>query len=87
MITVLILRSAGKDEKSLGEEELKVFRLLERAVLVSIFHLRPIHLFDVPKKKNGYIDTKVERDVCAFGIYPDLPRIEAVAAGEFFFTT
>ena len=59
-----------------------MFKLLERAVLVSIFHVRPIHLFDVPKKKNGYIDTKVARDVCAFGIYPDLPRIEAVAAGK-----
>ena len=80
---IIFFRSASKDGKSLAEEELKVFKLLERAVLVSIFHLRPIHLLDVPKKKNGYIDTKVERDVCAFGIYPDLPRIEAVAAGEF----
>ena len=79
---MLFFRSASKDDKSLAEEELKVFKLLERAVLVSIFHLRPIHLFDVPKKKNGYLDTKVERDVCAFGLYPDLPRIEAVAAGE-----
>ena len=80
---IIFFRSASKDGKSLAEEELKVFKLLERAVLVSIFHLRPIHLLDVPKKKNGYIDTKVERDVCAFGIYPDLPRIEASAAGEF----
>ena len=58
-----------------------MFKLLERAVLVSIFHISPIHLFDVPKKKNGYIDTKVTRDVCAFGVYPDLPPIEAVSAG------
>ena len=79
---IFILRSASKDEKSLGEEQLKVFRLLERAVLVAMFHTRPIQLFDVPKKKTGYIETKIGTDVCAFGIYPDLANIEAVAAGE-----
>ena len=76
------MRSANKDEKSLSEEQLKVFKLLERAVLVAMFHTRPIQLFEVPKKKNGYIETKIGTDVCAFGIYPDLAHIEAVAAGE-----
>ena len=58
-----------------------MFSLCERAVLVSMFHSRPVQIYDVPKKKNGYIDTKVVTDVCAYGIYPDLPNIEAVATG------
>ena len=58
---------------------------MERAVLVAMFHTRPIEILDVPKKKNGFIDSKVVRDVCAYGIYPDLPHIESVAAGKSLF--
>ena len=59
-----------------------MFGLCERAVLVSMFHSRPIQIYDIPKKKNGYLDTKVVTDVCAYGIYPDLARLEAVSSGE-----
>ena len=59
-----------------------MFSLCERAALVAMFHTTPIQIHDVPKKKNGYIDTAIVTDVCAYGIYPDLPSIEAAGTGQ-----
>ena len=56
--------------------------MLERAVMVALYHTRPIELLDVPKKKTGYQETPVTTDPCAFGIYPDLPQIEAAGKGR-----
>ena len=71
----------SKDSASLSSDELDVYSLLERAVMVAMYHTRPIELLDVPRKKNGYIDTPVNSDVCAYGIYPDLDEIEAAGKG------
>ena len=59
--------------------------MLERAVMVALYHTRPIELLDVPKKKNGYQDTPINTDSCAYGIYPDLPQIEASGKGKIIF--
>ena len=66
----------------MSDDELDVFKVLERAVMVALYHTRPIELLDVPKKKNGYQDTPINTDSCAYGIYPDLPQIEAAGKGK-----
>ena len=79
-ITSLLARL--KDGSSLSQDELEVFGLAERAVLVALAHSRPITLMDVPKQKNGYMETPLVTDTCAFGIYPDLPVIESASKGQ-----
>jgi len=75
------VRIPSKDKTKLSDDELDVFKVLERAVMVALYHTRPIELLDVPKKKNGYQDTPINTDSCAYGIYPDLPQIEASGKG------
>ena len=75
-------RIPSKDKTNLSNDELDVFKVLERAVMVALYHTRPIELLDVPKKKTGYQETPVTTDPCAFGIYPDLPQIEAAGKGR-----
>jgi len=75
------VRLPSKDGSSLSQDELEVFGLAERAVLVALAHSRPITLMDVPKQKNGYMETPLVTDTCAFGIYPDLPVIESASKG------
>ena len=81
-ITSLFARLPSKDGSSLSQDELEVFGLAERAVLVALAHSRPITLMDVPKQKNGYMETPLVTDTCAFGIYPDLPVIESASKGQ-----
>jgi len=76
------VRIPSKDKTNLSNDELDVFKVLERAVMVALYHTRPIELLDVPKKKTGYQETPVTTDPCAFGIYPDLPQIEAAGKGR-----
>ncbi len=72
----------SKDGSILSQDELEVFSLAERAVLVALGHSRPIKLMNVPKQKKGYMETPLETDSCAFGIYPDLPAIESASKGQ-----
>jgi len=71
----------SKTNTKLSPEEADVFQLLERAVLVSLYHTKPIELIDVPKYKSDFIDKDIKRDICGFGIYPDLQEIESAGVG------
>lgn len=82
LLTSLFSRVPSKDGSALSQDELEVFSLAERAVLVALAHSRPIQLMNVPKDKKGYMETALVTDVCAFGIYPDLPAIEAASKGQ-----
>ena len=75
-------RLPSKDGSSLSQDELEVYGLAERAVLVALAHSRPITLMDVPKQKKGYMETPLVTDTCAYGIYPDLPVIESASKGQ-----
>merc|ERR1711936_9460 len=75
------VKMASKDKSKLSPYEADVFTLLERAVLVALYHTKPIELFDVPKFKNNYIDDKITTDVCGYGIYPDPHEIESAGIG------
>ena len=75
-------RVPSKDDAALSQDELEVFSLAERAVLVALGHARPIQLMDVPKQKAGYMETPLVTDTCAYGIYPDLPAIESASKGQ-----
>jgi len=71
----------SKDNTKLSPDEADVFQLLERAVLVALYHTKPIELLDVPKYKSDFIDGKIKEDICGFGIYPDLYEIESAGSG------
>jgi len=71
----------SKNNTKLSPDEADVFQLLERAVLVALYHTKPIELIDVPKYKNDFMDENIKRDVCGFGIYPDIYEIESAGSG------
>jgi len=71
----------SKDNTKLSPDEADVFQLLERAVLVALYHTKPIELLDVPKYKSDFIEGKIKEDICGFGIYPDLYEIESAGSG------
>merc|ERR1712106_872710 len=75
------VKMPSNDKTKLSPDETDVFTLLERAVLVALYHTKPIELFDVPKFKNDFMDEKVKTDICGFGIYPDLYEVESVGTG------
>lgn len=62
-------------------EELQIYGLLNRAILVALRHTRRIEILDVPKEKKDMGD-EVVRDTCGFGIYPDLSQIEEAGTGD-----
>jgi len=78
------VKMPSNDKTKLSPDESDVFTLLERAVLVALYHTKPIELFDVPKFKNDFMDEKVKTDICGFGIYPDLYEVESVGTGKLF---
>jgi len=71
----------SKDDEALNQDEADVFQLLERGVLVALYHTKPIELFDVPKYKNDFMDGKITVDICGYGIYPDLYEVESAGTG------
>jgi len=81
LVTSGYVKIPSKDRKKLSPEESEVFRLLERGVIVALYHTKPIELFDVPKYKKDYMDEKITSDVCGLGIYPDLYEIESAGTG------
>jgi len=64
-----------------GPKEDDVFSLLYRAVLVALRHTRPIEILEVPKNKQDILDNDIGVSICGYGIYPDLPGLEAVSTG------
>ncbi|XP_023324875.1 SET and MYND domain-containing protein 4 [Eurytemora carolleeae] len=66
---------------SRSNQELELFHLLYLAVLIALRYTRPIEILDVPKQKVGILDTEIVRDVCGFGIYPDIHQIQQSATG------
>ena len=79
---IFFTRIPSKDVSGLSQDELDVFSLAERGLLVALAHSRPITLMDVPKKKAGYMETPLVTDTCAYGIYPDLPAIQSASKGQ-----
>ena len=79
---IFFTRIPSKDGSGLSQDELDVFSLAERGLLVALAHSRPITLMDVPKKKAGYMETPLVTDTCAYGIYPDLPAIQSASKGQ-----
>lgn len=75
------VKMPSKNAEKLSPDEGDVFQLLERGILVALYHTKPIELFDVPKYKNDFMDEKVKTDVCGYGIYPDLYEIESAGSG------
>ena len=77
------VKMTSKDKTELSPDESNAFELLERGVLVALYHTKPIELFDVQKYKKDYMDEKITTDVCGLGIYPDLSEIECAGTGNF----
>jgi len=75
------VKMKSTDKTTLSPGESNVFELLERGVLIALYHTKPIELFDVPKYKKDYMDEKITTDVCGLGIYPDLSEIESAGTG------
>lgn len=75
------VKMPSKNKEKLSPDEVDVFQLLERGVLVALYHTKPIALFDVPKYKNDFMDEKIKTDICGYGIYPDLYEIESAGSG------
>lgn len=77
------VRSTSNDPSSISltSEQTELYKLLQMAVLVAIYHTQPITLFDVPKDKKGMLGEDVKIDTCGFGIYPDLDEIEEAGSG------
>jgi len=65
----------------LSKDQLAVFTLLQRAILVALYHTKEIVLYDVPKEKKNFLDGEVAIHVCGFGIYPGIHELEQAAAG------
>merc|ERR1712037_367530 len=65
----------------LSKDQLAAFTLLQRAILVALFHTKEITLLDVPKEKKNFLDGEVAIHVSGFGIYPDIYELEQAAAG------
>eukprot|EP00092_Neocalanus_flemingeri_P004085 GFUD01004397.1.p1 GENE.GFUD01004397.1~~GFUD01004397.1.p1 ORF type:complete len:687 (+),score=157.59 GFUD01004397.1:181-2241(+) len=72
-----------QNKTKLSPNEYDVFTLLERAVLVALYHTKPIELLDIPKCKKDFMDetNEIKIDICGFGIYPDLYEVETAGTG------
>jgi len=65
----------------LTKDQLAVFSLLQRAILVALFHTKEIILYDVPKEKKNFLEGEVAIHVSGFGIYPDIYELEEAGTG------
>ena len=65
------------------ERALKTFkmRILFYEIVLKPFYLRPIEILEVPKNKQNILDNDIGVSICGYGIYPDLPGLEAISTG------
>merc|ERR1712200_114291 len=68
--------------EGLSKQELNVYKLLTKAVLVALKHTKDIKLMHVLADKKKALDSDIETDTCAYGIYPDLHNIHKYSSGE-----
>merc|ERR1711994_1046778 len=71
---------AGSKE-GLNKDQLAIFSLLQRAILVALYHTKDMTLYEVPKEKKNFLDGEVVIHVSGFGIYPDIYELEQAATG------
>merc|ERR1712107_139218 len=71
---------AGSKE-GLNKDQLAIFSLLQRAILVALYHTKDMTLYEVPKEKKNFLDGEVVIHVSGFGIYPDIYELEQAGTG------
>jgi len=71
---------AGSKE-GLSKDQLAIFSLLQRAILVALYHTKDMTLYEVPKEKKNFLDGEVVIHVSGFGIYPDIYELEQAGTG------